>query len=272
MRAVLLTRHSEFQIFCANQLWRSGLIAGAIVEGGVSFVRTSGPWSRFGVVRKNAGLLLGATLRRPIVLADYARLFRNKERYFGSQALHNRRLLGSGFTAFEDDLPVVSVADINSATAQEALRELAPDVVLVFGTRLIKGEIFLSSPVPFINLHWGWSPDYRGDGIVPALAREGVGGLGVTVHRLSTRIDGGDILARARPSVDGQDNFYSIGLKLTLLGIGLLTKVLERYQRGEPLVGTPQDLSRGALFDSRYMKRHPRLYHDAWRNLHGAVQ
>lgn len=137
----------------------------------------------------------------------------------------------------------MTVSDINSQQVKSALYDLAPDIVLVFGTRLISSQLFESCSAKFINMHWGWSPDYRGEGIISALAIQGRDAVGVTVHLISSKIDGGNILYRSRPKIDSSDNFYSIGLKLTILGSELFVKVIEKYKECGELVGEPQDLA-----------------------------
>lgn len=265
MHIVLLARKSEFQIFCANYLWRKGLIKLVIFEEGYSF--RSGASFKANDLYKNIKNIFPTIINRPLSLIDYLRYYTNRNKYYGSQELHNKRLLNIDYKALADGLPSIVVSDINADEVKKALQDSAPDLVLVFGTRLVKSQLFDSHPAKFINMHWGWSPDFRGEGIVSALASQGVNALGVTVHLISSKIDGGNILYRARPIVDKDDNFYSIGLKLALLGCALFVKVIEKYSECGELLGEPQDLKKGRLFDSKYMKSHPELYQSAWENL-----
>src|ERR1700674_842704 len=50
----------------------------------------------------------------------------------------------------------------NPQTGPTALRELSPAVVVVYGTRIIKGETLRCVRAPFINYHAGINPKYRG--------------------------------------------------------------------------------------------------------------
>ena len=271
MNAILLTRQSEFQIYCANSLWRQRRITAVVVEKGFSFHRGVGIGTAARAVRRNAATIVPVMVRSPRTIADYATLVLRKESYFGSQERHHRRLLQADYGSFAQDLPVYEVPDINSPQVPSVLQQLTPDIVLVFGTALIRPQLFGVFPVPWVNLHWGWSPTYRGEGIVSALAREGPEALGVTVHLLSARSDAGHILHRARPTVDAEDNFYSIGLKLTRLGLDLFVRTLDDFGQSGHLDGEPQDLSRGRVYTTKYMKTHPHLCHQAWANLKRAV-
>jgi hypothetical protein len=55
------------------------------------------------------------------------------------------------------------VASINSEAAIDLLRGIAPDVVAVAGTRLIGAEVLTRICAPFINIHAGITPAFRGN-------------------------------------------------------------------------------------------------------------
>ena len=267
MKTILFIRQSEFQVYCANVLWKDRRISAVIVEDGYAFERGVGFIGTLDILWRNGRMLLNVIAKNPLVLIDYVKLFLCKNKYLGRQSFHNNRLLHGDYSDFAEGLPVIKVDNINSEQVSSVIREMRPDVVLVFGTRLIKSQVFADQQATFVNMHWGWSPDYRAEGIVSALGVEGPSALGVTVHLLSEYADGGNILYQARPVIDDEDNFYSIGLKLTLIGVELFTRALDDFQSNGVLSGQPQDLSQGRVYSARYMKTHPRLYHAAWRNL-----
>jgi folate-dependent phosphoribosylglycinamide formyltransferase PurN len=264
MKIVLLTRKSEFQIYCANYLWKKGFLSAVVVEDGYSFHRSSSGLS-LSSVRK---LLLKAKFlfSQPSNIIDNIYLYFNKPKYFGDQQFHNKRVLRDDYFEFLSEITVKHVASINSDEAKIMLRELNPELILVFGTSLIKSSVFKNFNVEFINMHWGWSPDFRGEGIISALANSGVGALGVTIHSISSKIDGGNIYFQARPKVDKVDNFYSIGLKLTMLGTRLFIQCVESFNKGD-LQGVSQDLTRGNLYTSKTIRSNPKIYRNAWYNL-----
>lgn len=271
MRAVLFTRRSAFQIYCANWLWKKGLLQLVIFENGNSYAGERAFCGILDFFRKLAkGFAL--FLNNPNSIVNHVDRYLNHKEYYGHQEFHNHRLLKNNYMDTEKGLPIVNVSDINSDEVSNIFQQYKPDLVFVFGTRLIKHHIFKNRAIPFVNMHWGWSPDYRAEGIVTALAYEGVGALGVTVHLLSAGIDSGDILYRSRPVIDADDNFYSIGLKLTLLGTELFAKCAESLRENGHLAGTPQDLSAGTCYSSRYMQKHTELYRIAWKNLQEAKQ
>ena len=65
------------------------------------------------------------------------------------------------------DLPIpesaiVRVESINDPVARELLQSMAPDAILVNGTRIISKEMLAMTPAPFFNIHAGITPSYRG--------------------------------------------------------------------------------------------------------------
>jgi len=263
---ILLTRKSAFQIYCANYLWKKGLITTVIFEEGSSIPNSRGKIN-YPILWKKMMEILTSTLYKPFISFERLRFILNKNKYFGSQETYNKQILRDNYEKLDVGLVSMTVSDINSQQVKSIIQDLNPGLVIVFGTRLIKSQLFESCSAKFVNMHWGWSPDYRGEGIVSALAMQGKEALGVTVHLISSKIDGGNILYRARPEVDKSDNFYSIGLKLTILGIELLAKAVEKYKESGQLIGEPQDLAKGHLYNSKYMLSHIEFYCKAWKRL-----
>jgi methionyl-tRNA formyltransferase len=264
MNTILLTRNSEFQIYCANYLWKRGLISAVLVEDGNSF-RKETSWFDLSSL-SNIFNFKRIYFKKIFKITENIHLYFNKSKYFGNQKFHNERILKEDYTDFLSEMPIVRIPNINSEEVKIILKELSPELVLVFGTRLINSSIFENCTSSFINMHWGWSPDFRGEGIISALANAGSKALGVTIHSLSSKIDGGDIYFQARPTVDEQDNFYSIGLKLTLLGTELFVECIQFFAKGE-LRGSSQDLTNGKLYSSRFFRDNPVIYRRAWKNL-----
>jgi len=272
MNAVLLTHESPFQIYCANQLFRAGVLEAIVVEDG------------FSIRRERLNLRdIFSSLRAGLhnVYTDSVRGWWrawwqlhnlvHHHLYYGHRTLHHQRLLRD-CEVFNPELSVTRVTDINAAETSAFLHQQKAELVFVHGTRLIRRSVLEAVHAPFVNLHWGWSPQYRAEGIVSALALEGPHALGVTVHLLDEGIDRGPILYQARLTIDALDNFYSLAVKLTVLGTELFLKVAEDYARHGFLRGIPQVTHKSQLFSGKYLRDHPELFRLAWRNLERAQQ
>lgn len=93
-----------------------------------------------------------------------------------------------------------------------AMRSMQPDVVLVFGTGILKADLIDSFAGRIINLHLGLSPYYRGAGtnFWPLVNREPEY-VGATIHYLDAGIDTGPMLAHVRPEVLADDGPHDLG-------------------------------------------------------------
>ncbi len=165
------------------------------------------------------------------------------------------RFFGDAWKNLFPDLRVMVTDDINSRDVQEELNEEKPDVVLVHGTSIVKDHILECAPL-VLNLHWGLSPYYRGTHCTEwALVNWDPYNIGVTIHRLSNAIDGGDIVAQARAEIAAGDGLHSINMQLTKLGTELMVRALDQIAAGKGLTFHRQDHARGFLTLNRQWSR-----------------
>lgn len=94
-----------------------------------------------------------------------------------------------------DRLPAYKVGNLNTEETRELVRSLQPDVIVVacFPSR-IPGSVVQISPLGGINIHPSLLPENRGPDPLFWAFRRGDGRFGVTIHRLSQRLDAGDIV------------------------------------------------------------------------------
>ena len=100
----------------------------------------------------------------------------------------------------------------NAAEEVDAMKHVRPDVVLVFGTGILKRGLIDAFSGRIINLHLGLSPYYRGAGtnFWPLVNGEPEY-VGATIHYLDEGIDTGPILAHVRPDVRPDDGPHDLG-------------------------------------------------------------
>lgn len=104
---------------------------------------------------------------------------------------------------------ITRVQSANSQAAREALERLAPQVVVVHGTRIVSAATLASVDAPFLNIHAGLTPKYRGvHGGYWALVHGDP--CGVTVHRVDQGVDTGAVLAQCIVKVGPKDNFRTL--------------------------------------------------------------
>lgn len=143
-----------------------------------------------------------------------------------------------------DDSPIPAerirrVASVNSADCRDLLASLAPDLVLVHGTRIISEATLASVECPWANIHAGITPAYRGThGAYWALHRGDHENCGVTLHLVDRGIDTGRILAQARVFPRPADNFTTYPWLQLAEGLKLLRQALESWPETRPSQGT----------------------------------
>lgn len=166
-------------------------------------------------------------------------------------------ILGVKAIGFPKGVQITAVEDINSLAVRDLLQEERPDVILVQGTSIVR-DATLPEGVFNFNMHAGLSPYYRGGNCTGwALVNWDPYNIGVTLHRLTERADAGPIIVQGRVVPSESDTVNSIELKLTREGAGLAVKVLERFEKGEPIHYHEQDMSVGHCYLSRHW--HPEL-------------
>lgn len=125
---------------------------------------------------------------------------------------------------------IIKVNSINSKKTRQLLGELAPDLILVNGTRIIGEKTLASTDAPFVNLHVGITPLYRGvHGGYWALAEGNSLNCGVTIHLIDKGIDTGGILAQSRISPTSMDNFATYPYLQVAEGITLLKNFINTF-------------------------------------------
>ncbi len=165
---------------------------------------------------------------------------------------HCIKWFGNDFEAFNPEISVWETAEINSPETAQQVRQISPDMLLVHGSSLVKDNLINLAKIP-LNLHWGLSPYYRGvNSTMRALVNWDINNIGVTVHCLSKKIDGGEILGQSRANISAQDTIHTIPLQLTYLGTELMIKAIQKYRLGEELIFKSQDFTKGFLFKNSH--------------------
>jgi methionyl-tRNA formyltransferase len=113
------------------------------------------------------------------------------------------------------------------------MRALAPDVVLVFGTGLLKARLLDSFPGRAVNIHLGLSPYYRGAGtnFWPLVNGEPEY-CGATIHLLDAGVDTGPVIAHVRPDIAPADGPHEIGNKTIVAAAAALADAAQAVHRG----------------------------------------
>lgn len=122
----------------------------------------------------------------------------------------------------------------------QAARDLTPTclVVVAYG-QLLPQEVIELAPVA-LNVHFSLLPQLRGPAPLQRALAWGFATTGVTVQRVASQLDAGDIVAQAVLPVWETDDGPRLMQRCIAVGVRLLREVLGRLRRGETLCGIPQ--------------------------------
>jgi folate-dependent phosphoribosylglycinamide formyltransferase PurN len=129
--------------------------------------------------------------------------------------------------------------DLHSPESLAYLRAVAPDLGIVFATYRLRPEVFNIPRMGSLNLHLGRAPEFRGSSPGFYEMLEGVPEVGVTVHRVSEKLDEGPILLQETFPLDiapaGDPMQYLKRYQAEVLlpqGIRLMVQAVHRLARG----------------------------------------
>lgn len=128
----------------------------------------------------------------------------------------------------------------NDESTVKAVDELAPEVVLVYGTEVLKQPIIDTARKGIFNIHRGMVPQYRGcDSDLWAMLNGEFDLLGVTTHHLVAALDAGDITFQEPVKLDRNDDTWTMLYKTNVLGTEMILETLRRLERDD-LKARPQ--------------------------------
>ncbi|MEQ9942866.1 bifunctional UDP-4-amino-4-deoxy-L-arabinose formyltransferase/UDP-glucuronic acid oxidase ArnA [Pectobacterium aroidearum] len=153
--------------------------------------------------------------------------------------------------AAEMDVPVFAPEDVNHPLWVNRIRELAPDVIFSFYYRTLLSDDILQLPsFGAFNLHGSLLPRYRGRAPVNWVLVNGETQTGVTLHKMVSRADVGDIVAQSVVAIDDEDTALTLHGKCRTAAAALLAQQLPQIRSREIML-TPQDESQASYFGRR---------------------
>ncbi|MGR8930592.1 MAG: formyl transferase [Gammaproteobacteria bacterium] len=227
---LILCGSSPRHIYVANKLCRFNDVIAIVQETGTH-------WS----VEKVLKLLSKPNL----FFRKVWRWLRDRKRYTGNP--EQRFFFGEKLAAFDRPDLIFNVPHINHPDLVDLARRTEPDVIVVFGTSLIKNELLNMGKYGIVNLHGGLSPQYRGaDCTFWALYHGEPDQVGCTIHFINRGIDTGKLIAHVCPPVKPNDDELTLFWRAVQESADVYVNVIQRLVNGDRL-GQVQT-SKGRLF------------------------
>jgi methionyl-tRNA formyltransferase len=221
VRLVLLCRDGVEGRYLAWRLAGAGRLDGLVIEDG-------GPARRRKLrrtLRASPRASLPLRLLDLLAVTLYGRLMR--------RALHRRVLPHEGGDAYPGGVPTVRVADGNDEACLSALSRLAPDVLVVSGTAILRAPVLATPRRYALNVHGGLVPGYRNvHSDAWAVLRGEPERVGTSLLHLDEGIDSGAVALQRAVNVEPGDTIADLRAKNLALGADLVLEALEQAEQG----------------------------------------
>lgn len=146
--------------------------------------------------------------------------------------------------AVEAGIPVFQPESLKSPEAQEQLRSLNADVMIVAAYGLILPQAVLDLPRHgCLNIHASLLPRWRGAAPIQRAIAAGDRETGITIMQMDAGLDTGAMLLKAITPIEDADTGGSLHDRLAGLGGEAIVKALKQLEKGE-LQGEIQDEAR----------------------------
>jgi len=130
-------------------------------------------------------------------------------------------------------LEVLQPASLRDPAAPEALRALAPDVLIVVAYGLLLPPAVLAIPrLGCLNVHASLLPRWRGAAPIQRAILAGDAETGVAIMRMDAGLDTGPVYAERRVAIGARDTTLTLSERLAVEGADLLTATLAELERG----------------------------------------
>ncbi len=120
-------------------------------------------------------------------------------------------------------------------------KQVNPDIIVVaaYG-RIIPKEILEVPEYGALNIHGSLLPKYRGPSPIPTAILNGDKESGITIMRMTERLDSGPIVSKVKVHVDPNETTTTLYQKLAEAGANEIVQIIPRFMHNELKI-TPQN-------------------------------
>lgn len=244
MNVILMTGSHPRHLYIAKQLYDNNMLTGLVIEKREEISPLP-----------DAGLL-------DLDRENFIRHFRERK---NAEDANFGRIDESYFI----NIPILHVSheELNSEITKKWLASLKGQIVLTYGIHKLYNQMLNDLPNYAWNIHGGLSPWFRGNATLfwpfyflkPNWA-------GMTIHNLTSKIDGGDIIHHSVPMLEPGDGIHDVACKAVKQVAKDIIMLLQILHEGGTIQTTPQKSS-GKLFTSAdWLPQHLRLIYNTFDN------
>ncbi len=123
------------------------------------------------------------------------------------------------------------VANIHAQNVLEQVRALEPDLGLIYGSPILKPELFEIPSLGTLGIHHGKLPEYRGNKTTFWAMYNGDHVAGVTIQKVDRGLDTGSIVKTGEVSTQGRA-YQAVVQELETLGLDLYMRAILEVKYG----------------------------------------
>lgn len=242
MKILLLTGSHPRHMYVVNKLAALGIVAAHVVEKRGAFV-PSPPAHLESLDREN-----------------FIRHFADRDE------AENRHFEGHDTVNVEIPTFTVTRETLNGQETVEWVKSQQFDLAISYGVHMLSKELLEVMPEHSWNIHGGLSPWYKGNTTLfwPFVMLR-PNWAGMTIHRLSVRLDAGDIVHHAVPTLSYGDGLHDVACKAVIQVADDLVRILQTIPL-ESIQYTPQKGNGKLWVGTDWIPQHLRFVYNTYNN------
>lgn len=138
------------------------------------------------------------------------------------------------------------VPDIHAGEVLEHVRRLRPDLGLIYGSPILRPELFTIPRHGTLGIHHGKLPEYRGKKTVFWAMYNGERTAGVTIQRVNAGLDTGEIVQEGEVPI-GRRSRRAVWRDLEQVGLDLYIRAILEVASGQAVI-RPFPAKKGKLY------------------------
>ena len=149
------------------------------------------------------------------------------------------------YHAYTDRVHVVP--NVNGRACRALLRKIAPDVIVLGGSRIVRKPLIETARIGVLNAHPGLLPAYRGVDVVAWAVHNG-DPVGVTMHFVDDGVDTGGIIAQETLTPQPGDGLAELSTRAEELAGRLMAQALLELREGQHVAPIAQTRPQGRQY------------------------
>lgn len=242
MRILLLTGSHPRHLFVVNELVKTGFIAAHVIEKREEFVPQPPP------------------NLEEVDRTNFIRHFKDRDE------AEQKHFKGNDKVSVHLPTLEVTMQQLNSKETIEWVKNQQFDLAISYGVHKLSDELLEALPDKAWNIHGGLSPWYKGNTTLfwPFFMLK-PNWAGMTIHRLSSRLDAGDIVHHSVPELAYGDGLHDVACKAVIQVAEDLAKIVTTINL-ENVQYTPQKGNGKLWIGTDWMPQHLRFVYNVYNN------